>query len=137
MKNIILISSWLDDITKRRQKIMSESPYLKDYKITHVFASQNPYGTVIPDTFYENLKVNLNENATELVLVHTGASFYQHPNEYIEALIRVRKDFPNLKFGVERGRIDDKDLDEIGIFDNVEEVRKIEELFFKVAYGLI
>ena len=94
MKKIILISSWLDGITERRQMIMSQSPYLKDYEIEHIFATQEPYGEIIPEVLYENLRSCIEDEEIELVLVHTGASFHQNSVVFIETLKRVKEDFP-------------------------------------------
>lgn len=137
-QKILLISSWAaGDVSKRREQYMKESPYLKDYEIFHVYAVSRPFQKIDEDSFFASLKKCIDNNQPDLLLVHTGVSFDRYRIKYISVLYKIKNLFPDLKMGVERGKIEDELLNNLELFESSNEVKHLENLFFNVVfYGL-
>jgi hypothetical protein len=136
MKRVMLISSWYDDITERRHKIMAESPYLKEFELSNSNAVPRPHALVTVDELFERIQTDIILNKPDIILMHTGASYMTQPEIFMECFKKLKMRYPNIKFGVEHGRVEEEELLSIGIFDNSDEIKTIEDIFFKIIYGL-
>ena len=135
MKKVMLISSWYDDITERRHKIMAESPYLKEYEICHSNAVPSRHAHVTVEELFNRITNDIVLNKPNVVLMHTGASYMQQPDIFKECFQKIKKEYPDIKFGVEHNTVSDEELNSFNVFDISDEIKTIEDAIFKVILG--
>lgn len=127
---IMTIESINEPATKQLLKTIYEAPQFSKYEIKHSFFLEKDQKSIGSNELYELFLKNIKSFQPDVILIHTGVYFFYNIQSFIEALLKIRKMHPNILLGIQnRSNLDD-DLREL--FDRSDEIRKIENEFFKV-----
>jgi hypothetical protein len=122
--------SWDDYISEHRWHIISTSPRTTDFDVRQCFALSDENSHTSTEQLTERITASITEHQPEVLLVHTGAAFKRQPEIFISALTQIHETYPPLRLGFEP---DPRYLEiclTSGLFEDSEDMRRIEELFF-------
>ncbi len=146
MKQILIVDSVEDDITRRRHSILENSPRIKGYTINYVYAIEleekdqflGPIEILDniefkEESLYNSLKKRIELLVPDYVLLHTGFIFRAYPNIFYSVFKKLKLDFPNTGFGFQERweMVVDKSA-----FSDTADVRSLQNLFFKQILGI-
>jgi hypothetical protein len=129
IQRILILYSWDDQISQNRLAAQISSPLLHDYTFEHCFALENEHE--IPDitSIVERVCREIDIFKPDTLLLHTGAAFHREPEVFFKAFDLIYERYPQLRMGLERrGRFS------APIFEESEEMKEVEELFFGGYY---
>ncbi len=66
----------------------------------------------------------------DVLLIHAGAAYHRSPQAFAECLLLIRKTYPDVRLGLERGGHESRTLERLGIFEESSEMKAIENDFF-------
>lgn len=130
---VLVIFSWDDDISKRRQARVRHDPRLESYDFHQGFALPSPSKLPESNELFQEISTAIETTKPEVLLIHTGAAYDRSPQAFADALRRIRETYPILRLGYqhpashrrmrERRRIF---LERPGIFEPSNEVTVVE-----------
>ena len=123
---VLILYSWDDEISQRREKSQRASPSLQHLDFRHCFALQHPGETVTVDILERRISEGVSEYAPDIVLLHTGAAFHAAPAVFLQAFERLSHTHEDVSLGAEdRSRLNAPWL------SNSPKTVEVERLFFR------
>lgn len=98
---VLLIYSWNDMTSLERFKILLESPLTNDFELSQFFILSFPGEDFKQERFEKRLCLTLKKLKPDFVLVQAGIAMHKYPLMIIRSLQKVKKKYPNIRFGIE------------------------------------
>jgi hypothetical protein len=128
MMKVLVAYSWDDDISQRRYMIMQAVAKEAGYDFAQCFVVPSPRTHPSPDVITDMISTAVHELHPDVLLIHTGAVYHRAPDSFAEAVRRIHQMYPALRLGVERRP--ELELSDLSIFEQSEEMQRIERTFF-------
>lgn len=148
LKKVLVIRSYPDKMTLMELDLVRSSPRFADFIVEYCYPG---------DSVYESVTTAIDDLHPDVILLHTGSAFSKQPVVILEAMLEIKRIYPNVRLGVEHkanyrsyrhdnymeletkypDTIDISDdsfitwnFSSLDIFEDTEEMHFLEELFF-------
>lgn len=128
---ILIINSFPDSVTDDRIKAMSVSQRLKTFSLFHTYANltTTQYKEEV-DILVSRFKLDIEKYNPELIILHTGAAFYDMPENLIDSLSIIKQAFPHINIAYQNNPLPEYNLENYSFFNKTEKYRKIVDKIF-------
>lgn len=136
VKRILIVQS-VNHFPVPRSKI--EVEFIKNHRLSEGYIVENfytlneafdPPKNITVGQLFERIAKAVNSFRPHVIFLHTGLAFHLYPKAFRSAFIKLKKHYPSIRFGIENFSNMPKEFENLGIFENSIEMRKIEDRFF-------
>lgn len=131
---VLVVESLADEPTLRRDRKLNQDPRMEGVHVQFFYACRemDNHALVFDGReFLAGLRARIAALQPKYVLFHTGMAFRQFRADYYDAILQLRQDFEQVRFGFQKSAGVDIDA---GVFSNDPETRAFQREFFPRYY---
>ena len=131
---VLVVESLADEPTLRRDRKLNQEPRMEGVHVQFFYAcSEMSNHALVFDgrEFLTGLRARIAALQPKYVLFHTGMAFRQFRAGYYDAILQLRRDFEQVRFGYQKSAGVEIDA---GVFSNDPETRAFQSAFFPRYY---
>jgi len=134
---VIYVESVWDDDTLERHEAITNSPRLSQYEFKFFPASSFVRSFADAKGLFEGLHKIVEEFQPDYIFTHTGMAWDKRPGVFIEVYLKLKSEYPNIKFAIENTLAEAKKLKrhiyyhlikDWSVFDETDDVIELERI---------
>lgn len=129
LKRILTIESNNEQSTRRMLRSIYSADEFDEFEIDHFFFLEEGEESIDKRTLRRRLDAKICLFQPQVILIHTGARFYNHELSFYHTISRLQKKFPTITWGIQ-DRITPGAMI-LSILKVDPNLRMLEDLFFK------